>query len=73
MTTTALYDALLEAGVSRETATRAVEGVVHLDQVTTKADLKDLEVRLTWRALGIVGSALTLNLAAIAALGAWLS
>ena len=46
MMTIALYDALLEAGVSREAATRAVENLAYADQVVTKADIADLKADL---------------------------
>ena len=46
MSTTALYKALTEAGVSEDSAERAVEGLVHAGEAATKTDLAALEVRL---------------------------
>ena len=69
MSTTALYDALLEAGASRETAKDAAEGLANVNQVATKADLANLEARLTWRIMSGIG----IILAAIAVLGAFLA
>ena len=75
MSTTTLYDALLEAGASRETARRAADGVAQADQVATKADLAllgekvaEMETRMTWRIIGIVFAANALVFAALRAL-----
>ncbi len=46
MSTTALYKALIQAGVSEDTAERAVEDLAHTDDVATKADLAKLESKI---------------------------
>lgn len=38
-----LYQALVEAGASEETARKAVEGLIPSDQVVTKAELNDVK------------------------------
>ena len=49
MSSTALYKAFIEAGVSEQSATRASEDVIHvsqLPQLATKADIARLETLL---------------------------
>ena len=49
MSSTALYKAFIEVGVSEERATRAAEDVIQvsqLPQLPTKADIANLETRL---------------------------
>ena len=43
MSTTALYQALIEAGTPKETAEKAVEGLLPGGEVATKTDLADLK------------------------------
>ena len=55
MSITALYQALIKANVPEELAEKAVEGLAKSDEVATKADLAQLESRLTWRMFAIAG------------------
>ena len=43
MSTTALYQALIEAGTPKETAEKAVEGLLPAGEVATKTDLAELK------------------------------
>ena len=57
MSSTSLYKALLAAGVNEELATAAANDVTQSEQVATKMDLANMEVRLIKWMLGIVGLA----------------
>ena len=49
MSSTALYTAFIEVGASEDSATRAVEDVIHvsqLEQLATKSDIARLEVNM---------------------------
>ena len=46
MTSTAIYRALLDAGVDEELATLAADDITEPDMVTTKSDLLEVKVEL---------------------------
>ena len=58
-----MYDALIAAKVPKKKARAAAAGVLPHDQAATKADLKALETRLTWRMFVIGGGFATLIVA----------
>ena len=60
-----LYDALVAARVPEKKARAAAAGVMPNNQVATKADLKSLETRLTWRMITICGGFATITIAVI--------
>ena len=60
MSSLALYNALVAAGVDEEMATAAVNDVVQNEQVATKLDLANMENRLIKWMLGIAGLAIAL-------------
>ena len=59
-----VYDAFRSAGVSDEQATAAAQAIPLTDELATKADMKDLELRMTVK----LYSALALVVAGIKAL-----
>ena len=60
MSSTTLYKALLAAGVNEELATAAANDMIQSEQVATKVDLANMEVRLIKWMLGIVGLAVAI-------------
>jgi len=49
-----LLDALQDAGASDDKARAAAQSVAAVGDTATKADIAQLEARLTWRMVGLV-------------------
>lgn len=65
MSATAMYKALLEAKVDPDTAERAVKGMRTSEEVATKTDLANLELRITKWMIALHAAALGLIIAAM--------
>lgn len=59
MRTTALYEILVDLGVDKEKAERALATLACEGQVATESDLADLAEKITWRMVVMTGIIIT--------------